>query len=88
MTLYHHDWRKGHQVMGRKTTPKTGWVKFPGTNRGGSHFLFAQKGDQVALDPSYLYLYKQSQPREQWATPTAATGPPPGAASLRETTFR
>ncbi len=67
VVLYRHDWNKGHQRVAARKTGADGRVRFS-KRSGGSFFLFARKGDQVALDPSYQYLYASRKPMEKRAT--------------------
>ena len=63
--LYAFDWRKGHTKVGSKTTDAGGRVWFAPTARGGSYFLLARKGRDIAFDPDYLYLQTRTEPREE-----------------------
>ena len=51
--------------MGSKTTDAGGRVWFAPTARGGSYFLLARKGRDIAFDPDYLYLQTRTEPREE-----------------------
>lgn len=62
LKLYRYDWQSGHHVEQVKGTGADGSATFsPGTdNQGNPRFIFAQNGPDIALDPSYLYLYRQT----------------------------
>ncbi|HUU03261.1 MAG TPA: alpha-2-macroglobulin family protein [Myxococcota bacterium] len=60
--LYKHDWNTKHHPVDIKTTGRAGTVDFRRSD-SRSYFLLARKGDQLAIDPSYLYLYGNSNPR-------------------------
>ena len=67
--FYRYDYRKGHTIVASKTTGANGLVVFKkGKQTGSSFFLFAQKGQQVAVDPSYLYLYARHQSKKRQST--------------------
>jgi len=60
--LYKHDWNTKHHPVSVKTTGRAGTVDFRRSD-SQSYFLLARKGKQLAIDPSYLYLYGYNKPR-------------------------
>ncbi|MFI5118900.1 MAG: alpha-2-macroglobulin family protein [Thermoanaerobaculia bacterium] len=66
VALWRYDWQKGHTRAATARTSADGLVVFapgPGLN-GQSHFLFARRGDDLALDPSFLGFWNRPAPSE------------------------
>ena len=67
--LYAFDWQRGHRVLESRTSDAAGRAAFaPRAQQTGPCFLLAKKGDDVAFDPSYLYLYNRPKPAETSAS--------------------
>jgi alpha-2-macroglobulin len=67
--LYRFDYRKGHRSVASKTTGANGIVVLKkGKLKGNSYFLFARKGKQIAVDPSYLHLYARGRSKTRRST--------------------
>ena len=67
--LYAYDWQKGHRVLESRTSDADGRAAFaPRAQQTGPCFLFAKKGNDIAFDPSYLYLYGRTRPAETTAS--------------------
>ena len=66
VALWRYDWQAGHARAATAQTSADGLVAFaPGPDRNGrSHFLFARRGDDLALDPSYLGFWNRPAPSE------------------------
>lgn len=62
--LYAFDWRNGHAKIDSKSTDAGGRVWFAPSARGGSYFLLARKGRDIAFDSDYLYLQNRPQPAD------------------------
>ncbi len=62
--LYAFDWRKGHAKVESKLTDADGRVWFAPTDRGGTYFLLARRGRDIAFDTDYLHLQGRPEPRE------------------------
>jgi len=60
--LYAYDWRRGHHLAEAKTSDEQGFVAFSSRQREGNFFLLAKKGENLALDASYLYFYGRPKP--------------------------
>ncbi|MBN2360142.1 MAG: hypothetical protein JXR83_11875 [Deltaproteobacteria bacterium] len=67
VSLYKYDWNVRHKAVDRKTTPATGQVRFS-RDRGSSYFLLARRGDQIAVDPDYIYFQRPGRVSERTAT--------------------
>ena len=67
VSLYKFDWNTRHKAADRQTTPANGMVRFA-KGEGSSYFLFARQGEQIAIDPNYLYFYKPGKPTENTST--------------------
>ncbi len=61
VALWRYDWQAGHARAATARTSADGLVAFaPGPDRNGrSHFLFARRGDDVALDPTFLGFWNR-----------------------------
>ncbi len=70
VTLYRADWQKGHQRVATLETPAGGVVSFRHTEARQSHghFLVARRGDDVAVDPTFLHFWPESSPGERTAS--------------------
>lgn len=69
VTLYTWDWQSGHKPAEAKTTGDDGAVDFkPADRTNHSYFLLARKGDDLALDSSYIGVYNPETPSEQTAS--------------------
>ncbi len=67
--LYAYDWQKGHRVLESRTSDAQGLAAFsPRAQQTGPCFLLARKGNDIAFDPSYLYLYSRPKPTETSAS--------------------
>jgi uncharacterized protein YfaS (alpha-2-macroglobulin family) len=66
VSLYLYDWQKGHHRLADATAGRDGLATFePTPERSGKPaFLFARRGDDVALDASYLSMWTRGQPGE------------------------
>lgn len=53
VSLYRFDWQRGHHRVGRVRSGADGRVRFAVANHE-SHFLLAQRGDELALDGNHL----------------------------------
>ena len=62
--LYAFDWKNGHTKIGSKSTDAGGRVWFAPSARGGSYFLLARKGRDIAFDSDYLYLQNRPEPAD------------------------
>jgi len=65
--LYRYDWHEGHQRVASKRTGKDGSVHFR-RKHGPRHFVFARKGQEVALDDSYLGFHRRHDPGTRTAS--------------------
>jgi len=70
VTLYRADWQKGHERVATLTTPASGVVSFRHTEarQRHSHFVVARRGDDVAVDVSFLQFWPESHPGERTAS--------------------
>lgn len=68
--LWAYDWNEGHRRVATATTDDGGDAAFgAGDVRSGhAHFLFARKGADLALDPSYYSYYRPNPPGERRAS--------------------
>jgi uncharacterized protein YfaS (alpha-2-macroglobulin family) len=70
VTLYRADWQKGHTRAATLETPARGAVTFRHTkarqHRG--HFVVATRGDDVAVDTSFVHFWPESRPGERTAS--------------------
>ncbi len=66
--LYQQNWRNPHKAVETQISDDKGVVRFERTDQENGYLLFAKKGDQYAVDPQRLYLYRQSPPGRQLAT--------------------
>ena len=66
VALWRYDWQAGHARAATAQTSADGLAAFaPNPDRNGkSHFLFARRGDDLALDPSYLGFWNRPAPSE------------------------
>ncbi len=66
VALWRYDWQAGHTRAAAARTSGDGLVAFdPGPDRNGkSHFLLARRGDDLALDPSFLGFWNRPTPPE------------------------
>ena len=66
VALWRYDWQAGHARVATAQASADGLVAFaPGPDRNGkSHFLFARRGDDLALDPSFLGFWNRPAPSE------------------------
>lgn len=60
--LYRYDWNAGHRPVAERVTGPDGEVVFEGRVDDRYHFVVASKGNEVAVDPQYLYFYRQGAP--------------------------
>src|ERR1017187_8066520 len=69
VALWRYDWQAGHAREATAATSGDGLVAFaPGTDRNGkSHFLFARRGDDLALDPTFLGFWNRPAPSETFS---------------------
>jgi len=65
--LYAYDWQKGHARTNSLTTDAQGRVHFASGGKPTPYFLLASKGNDITLDPDYLYLYGRSKPGQATA---------------------
>ncbi len=56
--LYRLNYQKGHKVITSAVTPRDGTVIFSKISPRQNHFLMAQKGAHVALDPQHRSVYR------------------------------
>ncbi len=64
VSLWRYDYRRGHRRVTARTTAADGRVSFRAGGRGEQHFLVARRGEEVALDLSYLSLGRREAPGE------------------------
>lgn len=64
LRLYQRDWRSGHTLMQSGKTDANGEHVFRG-KRHKSHFLIAQKGDDVTLTQRNLYFRNEAKSRQR-----------------------
>ncbi len=66
VSLYLYDWQKGHRRIAEATVSRDGLATFePTPERSGKPlFLFARRGDDVALDAASLSMWTRGQPGE------------------------
>ena len=66
VALWRYDWQTGHTRAATARTSADGLATFaPDADRNGkSHFLFARRGDDLALDPSFLGFWNRPAPSE------------------------
>ncbi len=66
VALWRYDWQAGHARAATARTSDDGLAAFdPDPDRNGkSHFLFARRGDDLALDPTYLGFWNRPAPAE------------------------
>lgn len=59
--LYRYDWQSGHAVDETKISDAGGSAMFAprNNNDGNPRFLLARSGTTLAIDPDYLYLFRQ-----------------------------
>ncbi|HSA96949.1 MAG TPA: MG2 domain-containing protein, partial [Acidobacteriota bacterium] len=62
--LYKFDWREGHSKIESKTTGADGRTSFAPRQGSGPYFLLARKDRDMVFDPDYLYLQRETPPRE------------------------
>jgi hypothetical protein len=53
--LWHFDWNSGHRREQRVTTDAAGEATLRWSGNGGPRFLLARHGEELALQPDYLY---------------------------------
>lgn len=66
--LYQYDWQNKHHVVARTRSGADGTWQFRGVGRSQPHFVVARKGDQVTIDPQYLYAYEHGTSGVRQAT--------------------
>jgi uncharacterized protein YfaS (alpha-2-macroglobulin family) len=66
VVLWRYDWQAGHARVATARSSSDGLAAFaPGPDRNGkSHFLFARRDDDLALDPSFLGFWSRPAPSE------------------------
>ncbi|HTS03558.1 MAG TPA: alpha-2-macroglobulin family protein [Thermoanaerobaculia bacterium] len=66
VSLYLYDWQKGHRRIAEATASRDGLATFEPTpeRTGKPLFLFARRGDDVALDAASLSMWARGQPGE------------------------
>jgi uncharacterized protein YfaS (alpha-2-macroglobulin family) len=66
VSLYLYDWQKGHRRLADATAGRDGLATFePAAERNGKPlFLFARRGEDVALDASSVSMWTWGQPGE------------------------
>ena len=66
VSLYLYDWQKGHRRIAEVTAGREGLATFePTPERNGKPlFLFARRGDDVALDAASLSMWTRGKPGE------------------------
>ncbi|MCM3874919.1 MAG: MG2 domain-containing protein [Thermoanaerobaculia bacterium] len=66
VSLFLYDWQKGHRRVADATAGREGLATFePTPERSGKPaFLFARRGDDVALDAGYLSMWARGKPGE------------------------
>jgi uncharacterized protein YfaS (alpha-2-macroglobulin family) len=66
--LYQYDWRRGHRLVTSGQTDAGGMTRFAaGRWKRASYFVVAVRGDEVAVDSTYLDLQRRRQPRPRAA---------------------
>lgn len=63
--LYRYDYRHKHRSWKDKKTDENGVVTFEKPSENVGHFIYAEKGDDVCLDPSYMYFYAPQHEKER-----------------------
>ena len=63
--IYRYDYRRGHRLTFTRQTDAAGTVTLARDLRGGSYFVLARAGDDVAVDRSNLHLRRTHRPRER-----------------------
>ena len=62
ISLYRYDYRRGHREVERKRTGDGGRVRFDHSHwQRQQHFLFARRGDDIAIDTDRLYPYDEGE---------------------------
>jgi len=65
VSLWRYDWQKGHRKIADATAGPEGLVTFdPSSDTRMGTFLVARRGDDVALDSSYMSLLTRTEPGE------------------------
>ncbi|MGE5716295.1 MAG: MG2 domain-containing protein, partial [Acidobacteriota bacterium] len=67
VALWRYDWQTGHvRAATARSSAADGLVAFTAVpdEQGRSHFLFARRGDDVALDPSFIGFWNRPTPSE------------------------
>ncbi len=65
VSLWRYDWQKGHRKIADATAGLEGLVTFdPSSDTRMGTFLVARRGDDVALDSSYMSLLTRTEPGE------------------------
>lgn len=65
LRLYRFDWRTGHRLESTISTNKDGEARVKGSESSGSYYLFAQKGEDVAVIPNGMSFYSVGKEGEQ-----------------------
>ncbi len=66
--IYQYDWRRGHRLTTTRRTGSDGTASFAiGSRRRGSYFAVALRGDEIAVDPSYLDFSRRQRSRDRTA---------------------
>ncbi len=60
--LYRYDWNTGHKVVEEKVSGRDGEAIFDRRADDRYHFVVATLGNDVAIDPQYLYFYRTGKP--------------------------
>ncbi len=64
--LYRYDWQNGHRLAASRRSDEAGIAVFDrGRWRRGGYFLLARRGDELALETSYLDLGRRRPPRQR-----------------------
>ncbi|MDL2717572.1 MAG: alpha-2-macroglobulin family protein [Acidobacteriota bacterium] len=66
VSLYLYDWQKGHRRLADATAGREGFATFEPTPERNSKplFLFARRGDDIALDAASVSMWARGQPGE------------------------
>ena len=66
--IYQYDWRRGHRLLATRRTGADGTVTVAVGGRNGRRFsLVARRGDDIAVDPTYLSLTRRRPERRREA---------------------
>ncbi len=59
VALWQYDWQKGHRRLAETSSGNDGLASFEPASHRNTLFLFARRGDDIALDASYMSLWKR-----------------------------